>query len=500
MMNRHAWLGGLALVAWGAGPALAQETAGAATGAAGRPSGGDAGVTSVLPGSIPREALEAVSGGLVSDEVASRAAQTSHDVRAKDAEVRAAEAAATQAWINYFPHLSGVAQYTRLSPVTLPPIGVLPDGTPVTIPVFLNNTLFQGGLAVPLTDLLLRIPQGHGAAKSGANAARLTADAARLQVATDARVAYYTWVRTRLQVVVASLALEQAKAHLGVVVAHASPADIARVESQVAAMDLVLEKARNYVAILEDRLRTIMHDRPERAYALGENVADVLPTFPPAELSTLWDEAARQRLEVKALGEVAEAHRLQARLNRAGYFPRLDAVANLTAANPNQRIFPPVDEFRTTWDVTLRLSWSPNEVATSHYGAASLDAKVAHHEAQRDALMDGLRSEVTATYTAVREADVAVGTTSRGLQASEESYRIRNELFKVGRATSVELTDAEADLTRARIEAVGARIDQRIARARLEHALGRDVGRLEALVRATPSGSAARPASSSPRR
>jgi outer membrane protein TolC len=107
--------------------------------------------------------------------------------------------------------------------------------------------------------------------------------------------------------------------------------------------------------------------------------------------------------------------------------------------------------------------------------------------------MDGLRSEVTATYTAVREADVAVGTTSRGLQAAEESYRIRNELFKVGRATSVELTDAEADLTRARIEAVGARIDQRIARARLEHALGRDVGKVDGVARsqageATPSG------------
>lgn len=469
---------GVAVVLLAAGQAFGDE--GSAALPARAPSGGavtDAsGAADAVPGAIPKAALEPVAGGLVADEVAARAVQTSHEARAKDAEVIAAEAAVTQAWLNYFPRLSGAASYTRLSPVTLPPIGALPDGTPITLPVFLNNTIFQGTLAVPLSDLLLRIPQGHGAAKSGANAARLTAEATKLQVATDARVTYYNWVRTRLQVVVASLALEQAKSHLGIVVAHASPADIARVESQVAAMDLVLEKARNYVAVLEDRLRTIMHDESAKSLELGENVSEVLSAFPASDLRALWDEAAKQRLEVKALGEIAESHRLQARIQRAGYFPSLMAVANVMSANPNQRIFPPVDEFRATWDVTLRLTWSPNDVASGHHGARALDAKVEGFEAQRAALMDGLRSEVTATYTAVREADVAVGTTTRGLQSAEESYRIRRELFKVGRATSVELTDAEADLTRARIEAVGARIDQRIARARLHHALGRDIG------------------------
>jgi outer membrane protein len=43
-----------------------------------------------------------------------------------------------------------------------------------------------------------------------------------------------------------------------------------------------------------------------------------------------------------------------------------------------------------------------------------------------------------------------------------------------GRATSTMLTDAEADLTRARLEQLNARIEARAARVRLEHALGRD--------------------------
>jgi len=431
------------------------------------------------PGAVPAGALEPVAGGLLADQVAVAAAGTSHEVRAKEADVLAAEHSAKQAWLSYFPRLSVAGTYTRLSPVEMPVLGVLPNGQPLSIPVFLNNTSLQGSLAVPLTDLFLRIPQAYASAKNAANAAKFNADAARLQTATEARATYYSWVRTRLQVVVATLALEQAKAHLGIVVAHASPADIARVESQVAALELVGEKTKNYVAVTEDRLRTIMHDTTGKRYELGENIKHALPPLPPADLPKLWEEAASQRLEVKALGELVESQRLQADAVKAGRLPRLDAIGNILTQNPNPRIFPQQDEFTTTWDLSLRLSWSPNDAAASHQGGSAVDARAAGFLAQRAALLDGLRSEVTATYTAVREADVAVGTTTRGLTFAEESYRIRNELFKVGRATSVELTDAEADLTRARIEAIGARIDQRIARARLLHALGRDVAGAE---------------------
>jgi len=49
------------------------------------------------------------------------------------------------------------------------------------------------------------------------------------------------------------------------------------------------------------------------------------------------------------------------------------------------------------------------------------------------------------------------------------------QLFLQGRATSVELTDAETEMTQARLDAIGARIDHREARVRLDHATGRDV-------------------------
>ena len=41
--------------------------------------------------------------------------------------------------------------------------------------------------------------------------------------------------------------------------------------------------------------------------------------------------------------------------------------------------------------------------------------------------------------------------------------------------SSVDLRDAEREVTRARLEAMGARVDARIAEVALNHALGRDV-------------------------
>jgi outer membrane protein len=68
-------------------------------------------------------------------------------------------------------------------------------------------------------------------------------------------------------------------------------------------------------------------------------------------------------------------------------------------------------------------------------------------------------------------------TSMKGLSASEEGYRVRRELLNADRATAVELVDAETDLTRARIAAINARVDLRVAIAQLRHALGQDARR-----------------------
>jgi outer membrane protein TolC len=330
----------------------------------------------------------------------------------------------------------------------------------------LNQYTLQATLNVPLSDYLLRIPQNYAAATKNAKAAALTEKATRYKVATDARAMYYTWVRAKLQRVVAEQALAQAKAHVVDVrnafeAGSVSRADVLRFESQLASSRLFLERAESFANLTETQIRIAMHDPEGAPYQVGESVdsddARESAAMPGENLSALWTEASTNRLEVRALDESAGSLRDQAKVARAGYYPRLDGAANLIHANPNQRVFPSQEAFKTTWDAGLSLTWSPNDVGNAA------------------AQSDGIRLEVTQSRNALREAKQAIESSAQGLVAAEESYRVRRSLFQNGRATSVELTDAETDLTRARLESINSRVDLQVAKVRLEHALGRDV-------------------------
>lgn len=447
-------------------------------------------------------ALVARPSGLTSADVGRRAARSSRDVRAKQAEVAAAEAELDKAVVGWFPRLTLTARYTHLSPIDTPSIGPgsgslvatpagpgpLPPGTPLvgvpasafSFPTIQDQYALQATLSLPVSDYFLRISQTQSAANHGKGAAELTHRAAKLNAAADAKLVYYTWARAKLSVEVARQSLSQAKTHEEAAktlfeVERASKADVLRAESQVSSAELLVERSKNLAELTEDRLRTILRDPPETRYEIGEDLFAPLP--PRAErldFKRAYDEAVRQRLELRALDKAGLSLREQRRATQNSGLPRLDAFGNAYYANPNQRYVPQQKEWNATWDVGLQLSWTPNDVLTTRAAAAGLEAQQAKVEVQKEQLRDALRSEVFDATQAVREAEVALSTAERGAKAAEEAYRVRREQFVLGRASSVELTDAESEVLRARLEVIHSRVGMRIARVKLDHAIGRD--------------------------
>jgi outer membrane protein len=330
---------------------------------------------------------------------------------------------------------------------------------------------------------VLRLPSEHRATQRQRDGALLNERATRLQTAADARAAYYSWARARLQAAVAEQALAQARQHRESVrsffeAGTSSQADVMRVEAQVASSELFLAKARNSESVLEDRLRTLLHDESGAEYEIGDDLRP-LEYVPGGSPSQLVAKAQANRLELRSFDESIRASEAKADATRAGMIPHLDAFAALTTSNPNSRYLVQTGNFETTWAAGIQLTWSPNDVFSYKAAARSADARTLQLAAQRGALRDQVRSEVEQDVAELRRAHIAIGATERGLSAAEESYRVRRELFLNGRATSVELIDAETELTQARLDAVSARIDQQIARVRLEHSAGRDLSTLD---------------------
>jgi len=443
------------------------------------------------------QSLETHPGGLTPDQVAEKVLRASPDLKARSEEVIAAAAAVDQARVSFIPKLTvggtlGVA--SSISSTNLGNLVVAPDSppgplapgsalvnTPITLsPAPTQRYALQATLSIPLSDYLLRTRQALSGAQDSEASSKVNHQAAALSAAVEARVLFYNWVRARLQLKVAEQTLRQSQDHLRDVgnsfaAGQSSKADVFSSESQEARSELLLEKARNLAAFSEQQLRIAMHDASGAPYEVGEQVlADGSGPAPREDLSSLQSEAVQLRLEPRALERSSDSLKEQAKVANAGLFPRFDGIGSVVYANPNTNILPLRDGFATTWLVGLQATWEINGIPDAAAARRGLEARASVADARRVATEDAIRTEVAQLWQALHDARAAVQSSAKSLAASEEAYRVRRELFQNARASNVELTDAETDLTSSRFSVVDAQIDLRIASLRLAHATGRD--------------------------
>jgi outer membrane protein TolC len=448
------------------------------------------------PTPLDSELLRVSPNGITADQVGQRAAQTSWQAKANEEALRGAAARVDAAWANFLPRLSGKASYTRLSNFTPPNLGVLvgpadqntPSGPAapnqqnvnidLVFPLVLNNWSLVASLNVPISDYFLRINQNYTAATSSQEAARLDVATARAKSAADGKVAFYSWLRARGAVTVAEQALGDQQTHLKdannqFAVGNASKADVLRAETAVASAELQVVQSKNLADLTEKQVRVAMHAKDTEVLAPGESLSGI-PESVQGNPSSLEAEALSSRLEVKSVDANADAARKQADVQKAGYYPVVGAFADATYANPNPRIFPATPTWFPTWDLGVQATWSPNDILTARAGGADAESRAEQLEASKGSVRDGIQIEVLQAWQKVQEADVALQSTKRELASATEAYRVARELFNNGRATSTTLTDSETELTRARLDALNASVDARVARVQLDHALGRD--------------------------
>jgi outer membrane protein TolC len=415
------------------------------------------------------------SDGLTADEAARRAAKAAPVMARKRATVEAASAEVSRSKLTLVPVLAGKATYTRLSP--LDPV-VLPLGGQMFVIPFLENSYSVGAqVAVNVSDYLSRDASVIDGASQALAAAKLDKQAASAVVGQQAREIYYEWLRAKLQVLVAKRQLAQVESTLAQVktlvdVQRASTADKLRVESLRAQAQQAIDKLSSAGELREEQLRLLIGIASDEAIAVGEDVREDVELPEIGELDELATQATGRRAEVKAVDAGIHAKEALRRADASTLLPRLSAFASVDYADPNLRIFPQRDEFRLTWAVGVQLNWVINESLAAGDTRRRIAAETDELRADRLNLQHRVRLEVLGALQAVKLARRAIKTSQQGVNAAEEGYRVRKDLFGAGRASVVEMVDVEAELSRARIAALDARIDLRIALAKLAFAVG----------------------------
>lgn len=455
-----------------------------------------------------RAAKDGTGVRLTADAVGKRAAATSFSARAQEEGLRAAAAKVDQTWSTFLPRFNLTARYTRLSPLTNPPFGLssgqggslvgtnappntinptptlavaIPD---FSIPVILDNYLLQAQIVVPISDYFLRINQAYSATTHARDAVKYDILAARAKSFAEGQLAFYTYIRARGTLIVAEQTVSDVKAHAAdaksqFTAGNASKADVLRAETAVAAAELQVERVKNLVALTQKQLRLALHAKDEERFALGEDLEAPLPPMTET-LPSLVAEALQNRPEMKSMELNMEALKAQGRGSRGGALPQVAGFGDVTFSNPNQRKFPLADEWFPTWSLGIQATWSPNDILGGLAQGREADAKISQIEAQRAVIREGIEIETTQAWQSIRESEVAISSSKRQKETSEEALRVARELFRNGRGTATLVSDAETDVTRSRLELINANIEARTARIRLAHAVGRDVKHLPA--------------------
>src|SRR5262249_31001997 len=190
-------------------------------------------------------------------------------------------------------------------------------------------------------------------------------------------------------------------------------------------------------------------------------------------LATLVDEAKRQRPERAALEKRVAASEARTHAAAGGQKPTVAVGGGFDYANPNPRIFPREETWKTSWDASVNVSWPLFDCGKARSETAEADAAT-RAARERLADLDGtIAVEVRQRLRETESSRAAIDAATDAVRSAAEARRVVGDRFAAGVATSTDVLDAQVVLLQAELDRTRAIATARIADARLARAVGR---------------------------
>lgn len=387
----------------------------------------------------------------------------------------AAEAARRGALAERLPLVDLSGGYTRYSNVdefslTLPGLG-----TRTIFPNLPNNYRLHAGASLPLYTGG-RIESAIAASERQREAAAQDRSGAVNDLLLETQTAYWGLVTARESARVLAEAeaayeahLKDAKNRFDVGVAALNEVLAVQVERDRA--ELARLQAENSAAIANENLIRLVGLPPGSRVDPAEPLA--APPASAADAEALVTAALAVRPEILALQARAKAARASVEIQKSINRPQASLALGYDFADPNPRILPPQDEFRSSWSAGV-------VVAVRAFDGGRGAAAVAQASAQADALdrqiedlKARLRLEVISRLLDLSSVRAALAVTARNLDAAKENVRVARDRYTEGVIPSTELLDAETALLRAGLDQTSVSTQVRVALANVDRAVGR---------------------------
>lgn len=404
--------------------------------------------------------------------------ENSKALKISKAKVTGAEAKVTEISSQLFPKITLGASYIRLSDV--PPFEVKLPISPVPVriqDVILNNYSVKLSLQQPLFTGF-RLSSLKDAAEYNNNAVKVDYNKDANEAALTIHNAFWNYYKAQKVLLLVEENLKQLETHLsdtqkfldnGLVTKN----DYLKFEVQYANAKLMrIESENNFKmtqAYLNKTLGFALSAQTEiSAKEINVNMNNL--TF--EELIT---EAVENREELKSTQLRINAGEKLLTAAQSTWFPSVYMFGDFYYSRPNQRIMPAKDKFEDTWDVGIALNWDLWNWGYNSSQTTQAEQQLIQTQTMYEQIKDAIELEVYQAYLKLISEYDKVSVNKKSVEQTEENYRITTESYNQQMATSTDLIDAETSLLDAKTKLANALVDFKLAKVKLEKAIGRKI-------------------------
>lgn len=308
-----------------------------------------------------------------------------------------------------------------------------------------------------------------------AEAALRTADfrhnATLLEVALQTEVAYYQFLTARALLEVAREALEQRTRHLQLAQRQFDAGlgrelEVYQARAEQADAELALVEASNGVRLARGQLASAMGLRSHEPLEVRQIPKETRPAE-RRDMDALLRQAAGTRPILKAAaGEIARLEQA-VREQRAARWPELNAFVNYGYSGLRL-----LSEERDEYSLGLQMSLPIFTGFQRSYSIRRAEAELQRAIASYQGRLQGIELELWEAYSELLRTEGAIAAARAFVASARRSQEATENAYRAGKATIVELIDAQTTLTRARTREEAVTLEWHIAMARLERAVG----------------------------
>jgi len=302
-------------------------------------------------------------------------------------------------------------------------------------------------------------------------AAKGDADGTRQAIVLEARLAYFDALETRALIQVARESLGNQESHLAqteefVRTGTRAEIDLARLRTAVAQARAALIRAENDHRMAKARLNRAMGVRGSIDYEVAP------PPLPPLgdeqhATAELYASAVGHRPERTSQLAAIRGQEAGVRAARAWFLPslRLGADAGYTGQDWGEPTI--------STSVGVSLNWTLFDGLASPAAADAARAQLVVEQARLTGVEQQVWQEIEQARIAVSSARAELESAELAISSARELLRLAEERYAAGVGNSLELADAQLELTNAAAGRVRVEYDAAAARAQLLRALGR---------------------------